>query len=84
MTVSLCFLSLYFLFYNKIFIFFMDSELFPYSVQFSSVAQSCPTLCNPVDCSMPGFPVHHHSQSLLRLMPVESVMPSNILQILCI
>ena len=29
------------------------------SVQFSSVAQSCPTLCNPVDCSMPGLPVHH-------------------------
>ena len=30
------------------------------SVQFSSVAQSCPTLCDPVDCSMPGLPVHHH------------------------
>ena len=29
------------------------------SVQFSSVAESCPTLCNPMDCSMPGFPVHH-------------------------
>ena len=27
--------------------------------QFSSVAQSCPTLCNPTDCSMPGLPVHH-------------------------
>ena len=26
---------------------------------FSSVAQSCPTLCEPMDCSMPGFPVHH-------------------------
>ena len=30
-----------------------------YSVQFSSVAQSCPTLCNPMNCSMPGLPVHH-------------------------
>ena len=29
------------------------------SVQFSSVAQLCPTLCNPMDCSMPAFPVHH-------------------------
>ena len=29
------------------------------SVQFSSVAQLCLTLCNPMDCSMPGFPVHH-------------------------
>ena len=28
-------------------------------VQFSSVAQSCLTLCHPVDCSTPGFPVHH-------------------------
>ena len=27
------------------------------SVQFSSVAQSCPTLCHPMDCSMPGLPV---------------------------
>ena len=27
--------------------------------QFSSVAQSCPTLCNPMNCSMPGLPVHH-------------------------
>ena len=27
--------------------------------QFSSVAQSCPTLCDPLDCSKPGFPVHH-------------------------
>ena len=30
-----------------------------HSDQFSSVAQSCLTLCNPMDCSMPGFPVHH-------------------------
>ena len=27
--------------------------------QLSSVAQSCPTLCDPIDCSTPGFPVHH-------------------------
>ena len=31
---------------------------------FSSVAQSCPTLCNPIDCSTPGFPLLHH---LLKL-----------------
>ena len=31
-----------------------------YSVQFSSVVQSCPTLCNPMNRSMPGLPVHHH------------------------
>ena len=34
------------------------------SVQFSSVTQSCPTLWDPVDCSTPGFPVHHQ---LLKL-----------------
>ena len=29
------------------------------SVQFSSVSQLCPTLCDPMNCSMPGLPVHH-------------------------
>ena len=29
------------------------------SLQFSSVSQSCPTLCNPMNCSMPRLPVHH-------------------------
>jgi len=29
------------------------------SIKFSSVAQSCPTLCNPMNCSTPGLPVHH-------------------------
>ena len=29
------------------------------SAQFSSVIQSCPTLCDPMDCSMPGLPIHH-------------------------
>ena len=36
------------------------------SVQFSSVAQSCPTLCNPMNRSTPGLPVHHQLQSSLR------------------
>ena len=31
----------------------------PSLVQFSSVAQSCPTLCDPMNCSTPGLPVHH-------------------------
>ena len=45
--------------------------------QFSTVAQSCMTLCDPMDCSMPGFPVHHQLPDLLKLMSIESVMPSN-------
>ena len=47
-------------------------------VQFSSVAQSCPTFCDPMDCSMPGLPVHHQlPESLPKLMSIELVMPSN-------
>ena len=34
--------------------------------QFSSVAHSCPTLCNSMDCSMPAFPVHHQLQELAQ------------------
>ena len=46
------------------------------------VVQLCPTLCNPVYCSMPGFLSFTISKSLLKLMSIESVMPSNHL-ILC-
>ena len=48
----------------------------------SSVAQSYPTLCNPMDCSTPGLPVHTNSWSLLKLMSTELVTSSNHL-ILC-
>ena len=50
--------------------------------QFSSVTQSCPILCDPMNRSMPGLPVHHQLWSLFKLMSIESVMPSNHL-ILC-
>ena len=52
------------------------------SIQFSSVVQSCPTLCDPMNCSRPDLPVHHKLRSLLKLMPIESVIPSSHL-ILC-
>ena len=51
-------------------------------VQFSSVAHSGPTLCDPLNCSTPGLPVHHHLWSSLRLTSINSVMPSSHL-ILC-
>ena len=52
-------------------------------VQFSSVAQSCLTFCDPMDCSTPGFRGSIiNSCSLLKLMSITSVMPSNHL-ILC-
>ena len=52
-------------------------------LQFSSVAQLCLILYDPVDCSMPGFPSITNSQSLLKLMSIESVMPSNHLILCC-
>ena len=52
------------------------------SVQFSSVAQACPTLCDPMNRSTPGLPVHHLLPELPKLMSIESGMPSNHL-ILC-
>ena len=46
--------------------------------QFSSVvAQSCPTLCNPMNCRTAGLPVITNCQSLPKLMSIESVMPSH-------
>ena len=37
-----------------------SKSLFAQIIQISSVAQSCPTLCDPMNCSTPGLPVHHH------------------------
>ena len=53
------------------------------SVQFSSVAQWCLTLCDPMNRSMPGLPVHHQLQSSLRPTSIESVMPSSHLILCC-
>ena len=47
------------------------------SVQFSSVAQSCPTLCDPMNRSMPGLPVHHQFPEFTQTQSIESVMPSS-------
>ena len=46
------------------------------SVQFSSVTQLCPSLCDPINHSMPGLPVHHQLTEF-KLMSIESVMPSS-------
>ena len=46
------------LIYRVIFTIFLNS-IYMYSVQFSSVAQSCLTLCDPMNCTTPGLPVHH-------------------------
>ena len=42
-----------------------------------AVVQLCLTLCDPMDCSMPGFSVLHHLLELLKFISIELVMPSN-------
>ena len=49
-------------------------------IQFSSVTQSCPTLCNPMDCSIPDFPVHHQLLALAQIhihWVSDAVQPSH-------
>ena len=62
-------------------------QLFPVqfsSVQLSSVAQLCLTLCDPMNRSTPGLPVITISRSSLRLTSIESVMPSSHLLLCCL
>ena len=55
-------------------------EALPSSIQFSSDAKSCLTICNPMDWSMPGFPVHHqlleHIQSYVHWVS-DAIQPSH-------
>ena len=48
-----------------------------------SVALLCLTLCDPMDCSTPSFPVHHHLTEIAQTMSLESMMPSNHLILCC-
>ena len=52
------------------------------SVQFSSVAQSCPTLCDPINFSTPGLPVHHQllefTQTQVHQVS-DAIQPSHLL-----
>ena len=53
-----------------------------HSVQFSSVAQSCPTLCNPMNCSMPGLPAQHQLLEFTQTHVdhvVDAIQPSHLL-----
>ena len=52
------------------------------SYQFSSVAQWCLTLCDPMDCSKPGFPVHHQFPELAQIhvhQVGDVIQPSHLL-----
>ena len=49
-------------------------------VEFSSVAQSCPTLCDPMNCSMPGLPVHHQLTEFTQIhihRVSDAILPSH-------
>ena len=50
---------------------------------FSSVAQSCPTRCDPTNHRTPGLPFHHQLPESTKPMSIESVMPSNHLILCC-
>ena len=58
------------------------AKVVPGLIQFSSVTQSCLTLCNSMNRSSPGLPVHHQLPEFIQIHVIESVMPSNHL-ILC-
>ena len=55
----------------------MGSQKSQIWLQFSSVTQLCPTLCDPMNHSMLGLPVHHQLRSPPIPMSIVSVMPSN-------
>jgi len=58
-------------------------EVLRISIQFSSVTQSCPTFCNPRTAAHKASLSITNSQTLLKLMFIESVMPSNHLILYC-
>ena len=61
-------------------LFFPSPVFFLGSVQFSSATQSCPTLCDPMNCSTPGLPVHHQLPEFTQthVHPVsDAIQPSH-------
>ena len=63
---------------------FMSSHSEPYQItgnyQFSSVAQSCPTICDPMDCRTPSFPIHHQLPELTQThvyLVSDAIQPSH-------
>ena len=57
-----------------------EDVIYYVSVQFSSVAQLCPTLCNPVNRSMPGLPVHHQLPEFTQThvhQVIDAIQPSH-------
>ena len=73
-------LCLYFYFVNKIIFTNFSDSIYVCSVQFSSVAQLCPTLCDPINHSTPGLSVHHQFPEFTQthVHPVsDAIQPSH-------
>ena len=68
---------------QHIFTFFVRTQILLSSVQFSSVAQSCLTLCDPWTAARQASLSVTNSRSLLKLISIESVMPSSHLILCC-
>ena len=66
--------------FNQIFV-----HLFNVVFLFSSVyfLQSCPTFCDPMDCSTPGFPVHYQLQGLVHIHVNSAIKPSPVVPFSC-
>ena len=54
-----------------------NKNSYVWKVQFNSVAQLCPPLCDPMDCSTPGFPVHHQFLELAQTHVSDAIQPSH-------
>ena len=79
---SICFRMLRVLWNLKTWQFYLNktqwqSNFKKLSVQISSVTQSCLILCDPMNCSTPGLPVHHQPPEFTQVTSIESVMPSS-------
>ena len=61
----------------------LSESIYDHTRCYCSVAMSCLTLCDPMDCSMPGFPVLHHLLELAQTHVIELVMPCNHLILCC-
>ena len=65
---------------EKLTLFNIKEPHIPPSVQFSSVTQLCPTVCDSLGCSMPDFPVHHQLPELTQIHDKVQVQVSSVMQ----
>ena len=62
---------------NPAFLCLLHWQVDFFSPSISSVAQSCMTMCDPMECNPPGLPVYHQLPEITQLMSIETMMLSN-------